>query len=84
MSAAQWPGLVVQASIILTVLGLGLTASWQDAVYLLRRPRLLLRALLSMNIVMPIVAALIATVLSFPYQKWRMREAGATLQGEGV
>ena len=80
MSVAQWPGLVVQASIILTVLGLGLTASCQDAV----SPRLLLRALLSMNIVMPIVAALVATVLSFPYQKWRMREAGATLQGEGV
>ena len=44
MTAAQWLGLALQASIMLTVLGLGLTATQQDAPYLLRRPRLLARA----------------------------------------
>jgi len=68
MSAAQWLGLILQASIMLTVLGLGLTTTWQDAVYLLRRPRLLLRAVLAMNIAMPIVAALIATSFSLPFE----------------
>jgi bile acid:Na+ symporter, BASS family len=61
MTAAQWLGLVLQVSIMLTVLGLGLTATQQDATYLLRRPVLLARAVISMNIAMPIIAALIAT-----------------------
>jgi BASS family bile acid:Na+ symporter len=68
MSAARWLGLVLQASIALTVLGLGLTATWQHAVYLLQRPKLLLRAVLAMNIVMPIVAALMATTFSLPIE----------------
>jgi len=66
MTASQWLGLVLQASIMLTVLGLGLTATWQDAMYMLRRPNLLVRAVLSMNVVMPIVAAVVAAVFSFP------------------
>jgi BASS family bile acid:Na+ symporter len=68
MSAARWLGLALQASTAFTVLGLGLTATWQDAMYLLRRPKLLLRALLAMNIVMPIVAALMATTFSLPIE----------------
>ena len=68
MTAAKWLGLVLQASIVLTVLGLGLTATWQDAMYLLKRPKLLLRAVLSMNIVMPTVAALMATTFSLPIE----------------
>jgi BASS family bile acid:Na+ symporter len=68
VTAAKWLGLILQASIMLTVLGLGLTATGQDAMYLLRRPKLLLRAVLSMNIVMPIVAALMATTFSLPIE----------------
>jgi bile acid:Na+ symporter, BASS family len=68
MSASQWLGLIVQASIMLTVLGLGLTATWEDATYLMRRPRLLLRAVLSMNVVMPIIAALIATTFAVRFE----------------
>jgi BASS family bile acid:Na+ symporter len=56
--------LAAQASIVLTVLGLGLSARWDDATYLLRRPALLLRSVLSMSVVMPIVAAFIATLFA--------------------
>jgi bile acid:Na+ symporter, BASS family len=68
MTAAQWLALALQASIMLTVLGLGLTASQQDATYLLRRPKLLARAVLSMNIAMPIIAAVIATTFALPLE----------------
>ena len=68
MTAAQWLGLALQASIVLTVLGLGLTASQQDATYLLRRPKLLARAVLSMNIAMPIIVAVIATSFALPLE----------------
>jgi bile acid:Na+ symporter, BASS family len=68
MTAAQWLGLVLQVSIMLTVLGLGLTATWQDATFLLQRPRLLLRAVLSMNVVMPTVAAFLAATFSLPFE----------------
>ncbi len=61
MTGAQWLGLALQLSIMLTVFGLGLTASWEDATYLLRRPLLLLRAVLSMNVVMPIFTVLAAS-----------------------
>ena len=68
MTAAQWLGLALQASIMLTVLGLGLTATQQDATYLLRRPKLLARAVLSMNVAMPIIAALAATTFALPLE----------------
>ena len=68
MTAAQWLGLVLQVSIMLTVLGLGLTATQHDATYLLRRPRLLARAVISMNIAMPIIAAMIATTFALPLE----------------
>src|SRR5882672_3595427 len=68
MTVSQWLGLVLQASIMLTVLGLGLTASWGDAMYLLRRPKLLVRAVLSMSIVMPIIAAVAATTFALPFE----------------
>src|SRR5580698_3402576 len=68
MTAAQWLGLVLQVSIMLTVLGLGLTATQQDATYLLRRPKLLARAVISMNVAMPIIAALIATTFALPLE----------------
>jgi BASS family bile acid:Na+ symporter len=68
MTASQWLGLALQASIMLTVLGLGLTATFQDATFLFRRPRLLLRAVLSMNVIMPIIAALIATTFALPFE----------------
>jgi len=55
--------LVIKASIVLLVLGLGLRATWSDALYLFRQPSLLVRSVASMNVIMPLVAA--ALVVSF-------------------
>jgi bile acid:Na+ symporter, BASS family len=57
-----------QISIMLTVFGSALTATFEDATYLLRTPKLLLRAVLSMNIVMPLIAALMAGFLALPFE----------------
>jgi bile acid:Na+ symporter, BASS family len=54
-------GLAIKASIFLTVLGLGLDADWEDVTYLFRRPSLLVRSILSLNVLMVIFAVAIAT-----------------------
>ena len=51
---------------MLTVFGLGLNATWQEATYLLRQPSLLARSVLSMSLIMPVVAILVAMAFSFP------------------
>lgn len=48
--------LAIVASVVLLVFVLGLRATAADATYLVRRPALLLRALLAMNVVVPAVA----------------------------
>jgi bile acid:Na+ symporter, BASS family len=48
--------LALKASIILSVFAIGLKATLADATFLFRRPGHLLRALLSMNVLMPLVA----------------------------
>jgi bile acid:Na+ symporter, BASS family len=48
--------LALKVSIILSVFAIGLKATFRDATFLFRRPRDLLRALLSMNVLMPLVA----------------------------
>jgi BASS family bile acid:Na+ symporter len=56
-----WISLVVRAGVVLTVLALGLRASFADATWLLRRPAKLGRALVAMNVIVPLfVAALIS------------------------
>jgi BASS family bile acid:Na+ symporter len=67
MTVQQWLGLGLQASIMLTVLGFGLTASWPQATYLFRNPGLLLRAVLSMSIVMPVIVACLVAWVDFRY-----------------
>jgi BASS family bile acid:Na+ symporter len=62
MNAAKWLGLAVQISIVLTVLAFGMTATWQQAFYLLRSPGLLARTVLSMNIIMPIIAVVLVSI----------------------
>ena len=54
---------LIKISITLTVFAIGLKASFADATYLFRRPALLVRALFSMHVVMPLFAAIIG--LSF-------------------
>jgi BASS family bile acid:Na+ symporter len=55
--------IVLNASLFLFVFAIGLKASMQDATYLLRRPGELVRALLAMNVLMPLCA--VALVLIF-------------------
>jgi BASS family bile acid:Na+ symporter len=62
MTIAQLIPIVVQASILLLVFGLGLHATLEDVSYLFRRPGLLVRALLAMGVVVPFVAAVLAAV----------------------
>ena len=54
----------VKASLVLTVLGVGLHASPRDAAYLLRHPGLLLKTIVAMNVVMPLFALWLAVVFA--------------------
>lgn len=58
--------LLIKASILLMVFGLGLNAGWQDALYLFRRPGLLIRSLVSMYVIMPLVAAGLVVAFDMP------------------
>jgi BASS family bile acid:Na+ symporter len=68
MTTEQLLGLGLQGSIMLTVLGFGLASTLADASYLFRRPALLLRCVLSMSVVMPVVAAAVASALDLPFE----------------
>jgi len=56
----------IMASVFLTVLGMGLVATWADATHLLRRPGLLARSLLSMFVIMPIICVAAALLFHLP------------------
>src|SRR6478736_8918521 len=60
MSTAQIIGLVIQASLITIVFCVALNTERGDIVSLLRRPGLWLRSVLAMNILLPLLAALLA------------------------
>ena len=59
MSLATLIPLILKLSIGLSVFAVGLKATFGDALYLFRRPSQLLRAFVSMNIVMPVFALLL-------------------------
>src|SRR5512139_2322317 len=63
LNGAKWLTLAIQASVFLTVVALGLRASFRDATALIRRPAALGRAVLAMNVVMPALALLLALFL---------------------
>ena len=52
--------LVLKVSIMLSVFAIGLKATFAEATFLFRRPGHLLRAFLSMNVLMPLVALVLA------------------------
>jgi BASS family bile acid:Na+ symporter len=54
--------LVLQVSVLLNVFAIGLRASVQDATYLFRRPGELVRALLAMNVAMPLFAVALISI----------------------
>ena len=60
MTAAAILSLAIKASLALTVLSVGLQATPGDGQWLFRRPALLARSLLSMNVMMPLVALYVA------------------------
>ena len=65
MSLGMIVGLALKASIMLTLFGFGLNATREDLLYLLRRPRLLVRSLSAMFVVMPVFAILMTELGSF-------------------
>ncbi|HKR21886.1 MAG TPA: hypothetical protein VJS17_04785 [Pyrinomonadaceae bacterium] len=54
--------LILKASIVLSVFAIGLKATFADTTYLFRRPAQLVRAVLSMNVFMPLLAIVISLV----------------------
>ena len=63
MMPAQLVPALMQASLALVVISLGLRTAPGDLTYLLRRPGLLLRSVLAMNVVTPLIAAALAAWL---------------------
>ena len=64
MTLASLVLLAINVSMGLIVLALGLRASFADALYLLRRPELLLRSVLAMNVIMAIFAGIVAVLFN--------------------
>jgi BASS family bile acid:Na+ symporter len=60
MSVATLILLAIQLSLALLVFSIGLAATMGDVTYLFQRPKLLLRSLISMNVVMPLFAVVLA------------------------
>jgi BASS family bile acid:Na+ symporter len=65
MSPRMIVGLALKASIMLTLFGFGLHATREDLLYLPRRPRVLVRSLVAMFVVMPVFAILMTRLSSF-------------------
>jgi BASS family bile acid:Na+ symporter len=65
VSAATLILLAVQLSLVLMVFSIGLGASVGDVTYLFRQPKLLIRSLLSLNVVMPLFAVALAKSFDF-------------------
>src|SRR5690349_108136 len=60
---AAWFATLIESSIFLTVLGLGLTATTGEALSVLRSPRTMLRSLAPTMVVAPLLAVLLVRVL---------------------
>jgi BASS family bile acid:Na+ symporter len=58
--------LALKASVVLSVFAIGLVSRVDDTLFLLGRPRLLLRSVLAINVVMPLVAAAMAWGFDLP------------------
>jgi BASS family bile acid:Na+ symporter len=66
MMLAQLAPLAIEISIVLSVLGFGLNATFADELAFLRKPRLLLRAVFAMNVVMFALAMAAVLLLDLP------------------
>ena len=61
---AKIVGAAFQLSIALLVLAVGLRATWSDATYLFREPKLLLRSILSRNVIVPAMTLLLVDAMN--------------------
>ena len=66
MTALQFIELAIQSSIVLLIFSISLNATWGDIASLARRPSLLLRSLLAMNVVMPCIAVALYLIFDPP------------------
>lgn len=57
--------LALQVSVVTTVFGFALDATWNDLLYLVRRPGLLIRSLLSVFVIMPVLVLLLVRWFDF-------------------
>jgi BASS family bile acid:Na+ symporter len=64
MSVALLVRLAIVLSIVLIVFGFALKSSLHDATFLFRDPPLLLRSLLAMNVLLPLFAAILASIFT--------------------
>lgn len=55
--------LVLQGSVMLLVVTIGMNTTWRDVMYLIRRPGLLTRSLVARNVVMPFSALILVEIL---------------------
>ena len=58
--------LTLQTSLVLALVAVGLQSRWSDLIYALSRPALVLRAVVAVNIIVPLVAVLLAEL--FPLE----------------
>jgi bile acid:Na+ symporter, BASS family len=66
MGLKQLVLLALQLSLLSTVFGIGLKATFADLLYVIRKPGLLVRSLLAVFVIMPIVAVVLVQVFAFP------------------
>ena len=65
MSLLTIIGLAIKLSLMLTVFSYGIQAGLNDVLYLFRRPAQLVRAVLSISVIMPIFVGLLVAVFNF-------------------
>ncbi len=65
MSIEQFIHLGILLSIMLIVLSFGMLCTWRDATSLFRNPPLLLRSLLSMNVILPLFIGILVAIFHF-------------------
>ena len=58
---------VLKASIAVLIFAIGLSSTWDDVIFVWRRPSLFLRSLLAMYVVVPVAAVVMARVLDLPW-----------------
>lgn len=59
--------MILQGSLFLLVMGIGLQSRWSDLTYALTKPRMLLRGFVAVNIVVPVAAVLLCLI--FPVDR---------------